>query len=143
MMMRGGNIGAMTHGPITAAMAGGRAQGWGGRTAWGHFHDHLSRSALVVLSMTTHIPPAGLRFRLAMVGAGFMCAGATTGTNKRQPQRETGRGVNNSALQLTDREQIPGFVKWPEPEPRLVPSPGGPGPLSTKAEMASPAGARV
>jgi hypothetical protein len=41
MMMRGGNIGAMTHSPMTAPMAGGRVQGWGGRTAWGHFHDHF------------------------------------------------------------------------------------------------------
>ena len=41
MMMRGGNIGPMTRGPVTAPMAGGRVQGWNGRTAWGHFHDHF------------------------------------------------------------------------------------------------------
>ena len=48
-----------------------------------------------------------------MVGDGFMCA-ATTGTTKRQAQQELGRRVNNSALQLAEREQIPGLVKWPQ-----------------------------
>jgi hypothetical protein len=42
-MMRGGNIGPMTRGPITTPMAGARVQGWNGRTAWGNnrFHDHF------------------------------------------------------------------------------------------------------
>ena len=47
MMMHGGSMGRA--GPMTAApIAGGRVQGWGGRTAWGfhdrfhdHFHDHF------------------------------------------------------------------------------------------------------
>jgi hypothetical protein len=44
MMMRGGSVGPMRGGPMaTAPMTGGRVQGWGGRTAWGHgnFHDHF------------------------------------------------------------------------------------------------------
>lgn len=38
-MMQGGNMGAIRGGPMTAA-PGGRVQGWGGRTAWGHNHVH-------------------------------------------------------------------------------------------------------
>jgi hypothetical protein len=44
-MMRGGSVGPVTRGgPMaTAPMAGGRVQGWSGRTAWGrdHFHDRF------------------------------------------------------------------------------------------------------
>ena len=68
-----------------------------------------SRSALEVPSMITHILPAGLRFRLAMVGGGFMCA-ATTGTKNDKRSKNQGRRLNNSAFQLTDREHIPALL---------------------------------